>query len=97
MDEAELLRRLNALAETPTPDAERALERTRAALLAEPKSSPSFWSVRTMSGVAVSIASSVSTFHDCQRKSSFSVDIADLFSDPSPSQLWQWVQCPGMQ
>ena len=61
MDEAELLRRLNALAETPTPDAERALERTRAALLAEPKSSPSFWSVRTMTRYAAALIALAAT------------------------------------
>jgi outer membrane lipoprotein-sorting protein len=48
MDESEVLRRLNALADAPTTDPQRALNRTRAALLADVKPLPSFWSVRTM-------------------------------------------------
>ncbi|MFL5340176.1 MAG: LolA family protein [Gemmataceae bacterium] len=56
MDEPEVLRRLDALAHVPTPDSKRAIDDTRAALLAEPKPSPSFWSVRTMTRYAAALA-----------------------------------------
>jgi outer membrane lipoprotein-sorting protein len=57
MDEAELLRRMQAIADVQPADAatDRALERTRAALLAEPNPSPFFWSVRTMTRYAAAI------------------------------------------
>ena len=56
MDEAEVIRRLTALAEIPPTDPTLALERTRAALLADPKPSSSFWSVRTMTRYAAAVA-----------------------------------------
>jgi outer membrane lipoprotein-sorting protein len=57
MDESELLRRLNALAEVSASDAaaERALQRTRAALLAAPQHSSSFRRFRTMTRYAAAL------------------------------------------
>ncbi|HBI46476.1 MAG TPA: hypothetical protein DDY78_27030 [Planctomycetales bacterium] len=56
MDESEVLRRLKALADAPPSDPQTALNRTRAALLADLKPPPSFWSVPTMTRYAALVA-----------------------------------------
>jgi outer membrane lipoprotein-sorting protein/outer membrane protein assembly factor BamE (lipoprotein component of BamABCDE complex) len=56
MDESEVLRRLNALADAPATDSQVALNRTRAALLAGLKPPRSFWSVRAIIRYAALVA-----------------------------------------